>query len=585
MTRPGLRSLAWVLLAALPATAATPKKPQPEQPAKIATQQPATETLDLQMYARIRAEGFDHSRVMEYVSILADDIGPRLTGSPAMAKANAWTRDTLTAMGASNAHLEDWGEFGMGWEQEASALRMTAPAPAVFIAQAAPWSPGTLGPDGKPGPVRGEAVQITIDFSKNAPPVATQTAQYKGKLKGKVVLLGETRPVGELDQALVERDSDDKLAKLKKVPLGPPAGYGNIKEYFATGMPEREKLGQFFHDEQVAAVVVPSRDGEEHGGQGGTIFDDSNANFSWFSYRRSHATPVPLLVASIENYGRVTRLLAAHVPVTLEVDVDAKFTGDHEHGFDTIAEIPGTDPSLKDEVVMVGGHLDSWAGGTGATDNGAGSVVAMEVMRILLALHVQPRRTIRIGLWSGEEEGIFGSSGYVARHFGTVPLAGDASVPDFLRDPSGPPVLKPEQGRISGYFNLDNGSGRIRGIYTQGNVGIAPVFEQWIAPLGDLGVSTVTVADTGGTDHLPFDAVGVPGFQFVQDRLDYDTRVHHSNMDVWEALRPDDLRQAAVVEAIFVYNTAMRDAMLPRKAPPASYGEAKPLTFPGALPK
>ena len=583
--RTGLRFAVWMLLAAAPAWAAAPKKPEGKSQPATAAAQPATESLDLEMYARIRAEGFNHSRVMEYASALADDIGPRLTGSPAMAKANAWTRDTLTAMGASNAHLEDWGEFGMGWEAEASGLRMIAPAPAVFIAQAAPWSPGTLGTDGKPGPVRGEAVQVTIDFGKNAPPVESQTVPYKGKLKAKVVLLGEARLAGELDKALVERDSDVELAKIKKVPLGPSAGYGNIKEYFAKVMPEREKLGRFFHDEGVAAVVVPSRDGGKHGGQGGTIFDDSNDNFSWFSYQRARATPVPLLVASIETYGRVTRLLAAHVLVTLEAEVDAKFTGDHEHGFDTIAEIPGTDPSLKDEVVMLGGHLDSWASGTGATDNGAGSVVAMEVMRILLALHVEPRRTIRIGLWSGEEEGIFGSSGYVARHFGTVPLAGDASVPDFLREASGPPVLKPEQGRISGYFNLDNGSGRIRGIYTQGNVAVAPVFARWIAPLGDLGVSTVTVADTGGTDHLPFDAVGVPGFQFVQDPLDYDTRTHHSNMDVWEALRPDDLRQAAVVEAIFAYNTAMRDAMLPRKPLPASYGEEKPLMFPGALPQ
>jgi Zn-dependent M28 family amino/carboxypeptidase len=207
----------------------------------------------------------------------------------------------------------------------------------------------------------------------------------------------------------------------------------------------------------------------------------------------------------------------------------------------------------------------------------------MEVMRILLALHVQPRRTIRIGLWSGEEQGIFGSAGYVAQHFGTVPLEDTPGLPDFLREPSGPPIVKPEQAKISGYFNLDNGSGRIRGIYTQGNEAIVPVFEQWIAPLADLDVRTVTVANTGGTDHLNFDAVGIPGFQFVQDPLDYDSRTHHSNMDVYDALRPDDLRQAAVVEAIFVYNTAMRDAMLPRK-PGDTFNTSKPLAFPGALP-
>ena len=585
----GVRGVAGVAMAAVlfAACAGAAEKAAKGHEGAVATvavvTQPVVEALDLAMYARIREEGLSHSRVMEYASALDDDIGPRLTGSPNMAKANAWTRDQLTAMGCVNAHLEDWGELGMGWQQLNASVRMTAPDTAVFIAQAAPWSPATM-VDGRQGPVSGEAVQISIETGKNAPTVESQMAQYKGKLRGKIVLLGATRPTDEVTGELVERYSDAALAKTKQVPLGPVNEYGDLAKTWSKVMAEHEKLGQMLRDEGVAAVVVPSRDSDKHGGSGGTIFDDSNANFSWFSYQRAHATPVPLLVASIENYGRVSRLLGAHVPVTLEANVDARFTGDHEHGFDTIAEIPGTDPLLKDQVVMVGGHLDSWASGTGATDNGAGSVVAMEVMRILLALHVQPRRTIRIGLWSGEEEGIFGSAGYVAQHFGTVPLAGDASVPDFVRTPSGPPVVKPEQAKVSGYFNLDNGSGRIRGIYTQGNVAIAPIFKQWIAPLEDMGVSTVTVANTGGTDHLSFDAVGIPGFQFVQDPLDYETRTHHSNMDVWEALRPDDLRQAAVVEAIFVYNTAMRDAMLPRKPLAQAGGTPQPaVAFPGAV--
>ena len=564
-----------VVLAAGGLQAQSAKPPHPGAPDQVP---------DLAMYARIRSEGLEHSRVMEYASMLADDIGPRLTGSPQMAKANAWTRDTLTAMGCANAHLEDWGEFGMGWEQESSSLRMVAPAPAVFIAQAAPWSPATM-VDGKQAPVTAEAVQLNVSFKKDAPSLETQIAPYRGKLRGKIVLpFGEGRSVGEDDQALSERDSAAELEKIEKVPLGPVNEYGDVADFFATVMPRIEKFAQFLKDEGVAAVVVSSRDGDKHGGSGGTIFDDSNANFSWFSYQRAHATPVPLMVVSIENYNRVSRLLAAHVPVSLEANVDVRFTGDHEHGFDTIAEIPGTDPALKDQVVMVGGHLDSWASGTGATDNGAGSVVAMEVMRILLALHVQPRRTIRIGLWSGEEQGIFGSAGYVAQHFGTLHLGGDPALPEFVRSPSGPPTLKPEQAKISGYFNLDNGTGRIRGIYTQGNEAIIPIFKQWIAPLADMGVSLVTDANTGGTDHLSFDAVGIPGFQFVQDPLDYESRTHHSNMDVYDALRPDDLRQAAVVEAIFVYNTAMRDAMLPRK-PEGNYEASKPLTFPGALPK
>ncbi len=251
------------------------------------------------MYERIRSEGFDHSRVMEYASVLTDDIGPRLTGSPQLARATAWTRDTLAAMGSANAHLEDWGEFGMGWEQESSSLRMVSPAPAVFIAQAAPWSPATMA-DGKPGPVRGEAVQMTIDFDKNAPSLDAQTAQYKGKLRGKIVLLGEARGVGEDDKPLSERYSAADLETLKRVPLGPGIETVPYMDLFLRVFPEREKLARFFKDEGVAAVLVPSRDGGSHGGSGGTIFDDFQANGYWFCYQRAHATPVPLLVAAVE---------------------------------------------------------------------------------------------------------------------------------------------------------------------------------------------------------------------------------------------------------------------------------------------
>ena len=288
-------------------------------------------------------------------------------------------------------------------------------------------------------------------------------------------------------------------------------------------------------------------------------------------YKRERANPLPIVVAAIENYGRVYRLLMAHVPVSLEMNVEVKYFGDHEHGFDTLAEIPGTDPKLKDEVVMVGGHIDSWASGTGATDNGAGTVVALEVMRILRALEVKPRRTIRIGLWTGEEQGLLGSKLYVKEHFGSAPLStapDQLAMPEGMRKPAGPVVLKPEQSKISGYFNVDNGGGKILGIYVQENAAVGSIFAQWMEPLKDLGVSTLTVSNTGGTDHLSFDAVGIPGFQFIQDPLDYESRAHHSNMDTYERLQPTDLAQAATVEAIFVYNTAMRDQMLPRKPLP-----------------
>jgi len=349
---------------------------------------------------------------------------------------------------------------------------------------------------------------------------------------------------------------------------------GEREDFFASFIKRlefREKAGKFFADEHALGIVVPSRDGRNSGGTGGTIFDDGGSGMGWFTYKREHAEVLPIVVMAIENYGRVYRLLKANVPVSVEMDVETEFTGDHEHGFDTIAEIPGTDPKLKDEVVMVGGHLDSWASGTGATDNGAGTIVAMEVMRILNSLKVQPRRTIRVALWTGEEQGEFGSYGYVKQHFGYVPLSEtpeQLKLPDFLRKTAGPVVIKPEQAKISGYFNVDNGTGKIRGVYLQQNAGIASIFQQWIAPLGDLGVSTITMRDTGGTDHEAFDSVGIPGFQFIQDMLDYGSRTHHSNMDVYERLSPEDLAQAATVEAIFVYNTAMRDQMLPRKPLP-----------------
>src|SRR5690348_5430608 len=519
--------------------------------------QPAVENLDLTMYQRIRDEGLGHSHVMEYASGLTDGIGPRLTGSPNLKKANEWTRDQFTAMGCTNAHLEDWGEFGIGWRQLNTWVRMSAPDTAVFIAQALPWSPSSNGAKS------GQAVWVDAKDEKDL-------EKYKGKLAGKIVFFGPMRDVKPGDKPLFVRRDDADLKKLTEYPVHVGEREDFIQE-FIKRLAFREKAGAFFAAEHAAGVVVPSRDGRDNGGSGGTIFDDGGSGMGWFTYQREHAEVLPIVVMAIENYGRVYRLLKANVPVTVEIDVETEFTGDHEHGFDTIAEIPGTDPKLKAEVVMVGGHLDSWASATGATDNGAGTVVALEVMRILNSLHVQPRRTIRIGLWTGEEQGEFGSYGYVKQHFGFVPLStapDQLALPDFLRKPAGPLQLKPEQQKISGYFNVDNGSGKIRGIYLQENASIAPVFQQWIAPLSDLGVTILSMRNTGGTDHESFDSVDIPGFQFIQDPLDYGSRTHHSNMDLYERLQPDDLAQAATVEAIFVYNAAMRDQMLPRKPLP-----------------
>jgi hypothetical protein len=411
-----LRGIAVVLVLCLSLFAADKSKPAPATEPSYDQPQPERENLDLNMYQEIRLEGISHSHAMEYASALFDDIGPRLTGSQNLKHANEWTRDQFTAMGCSNAHLEDWGEFGMGWQQLNTWVRMASPDPAVFIAQAAPWSPATS------GAVTGQAVWVDIKDEKDLD-------KYKGKLSGKIVLYGAMRDVPHVDKPLWITYDDKELEKLTEWPLK-QRERGDFMQQFMKRLELRQKVGKFLADEHALAVITPSRDGRDGGGSGGTIFDDSGAGFGWEAYKRENANPLPVVVMAIENYGRVYRLLKANVPVSIEMNVDTKFTGDHEHGFDTIAEIPGTDPKLKDEVVMVGSHLDSWASGTGATDNGAGTVVTLEVMRILNTLHVKPRRTIRAALWTGEEQGEYGSYGYVKQHFGNVPLS---TAPDQLK--------------------------------------------------------------------------------------------------------------------------------------------------------
>jgi len=523
--------------------------------------QPATETLDLAMYQRIREEGFQHGKVMDFAEALNDGIGPRLTGSPNMAKANAWTRDTLTAIGLSNAHLEDWGEFGMGWLQVNTWARMVSPDPEPLWMQSAPWSPATK------GPVSGEVVYVPLTDAK-------ELDALKGKLSGKIVLLGATRPTPDITKPLFTRYTDEELKEMQSYEadgafsLSSPAFRARYAQRLQQAALRKQALAMM-GDEGVLAVITPSRDSEDGGGTG-IIFDDNGANLARDAQKPENAVKIPNAVMMIEHYNRLARMVEHHVPVTLEVDIETKVTGEHEHGFDTVAEIPGTDPELKDQVVMVGGHLDSWISGTGATDNGAGSVVGMEAVRILKALDLHPRRTIRIALWSGEEEGLFGSQGYVKQHFGSFgpPATPDpAGIPSFMGH-HGAFNPTPEWDKLDAYYNLDNGTGKVRGVYTQGNFAIVSIFAQWIAPLADLGVTTITNRNTGGTDHLSFDAVGLPGFQYIQDPMDYETRTHHSDMDTVDRLHQADLEQAAVVEAIFLWNTSQRDAMMPRKPYP-----------------
>lgn len=547
--------------------------------AEVAAVQPAVESLDLGMYSRIRDEGFYRSHVMEFSGALFDDIGPRLTGSPAMMRANEWTKAQLEAMGCANAHLESWGEFGMAWTQNGAGLELVKPSAGVMVGQATPWSPATN------GTITAEVVAMS------GPKSEADFAPYKGKLRGKVVLLGLGASDPKIDPDKVPEMKHYDAAKLAKIAEYPLDGDfseqsmlpRNPQVFLSYGAQFgiKAKLDKFLKDEGAVAVLVP-------GGSGGVLHDDTNSSMGWFVFEAAQRQVTPEEVIASEAWNRMSRLLENKVPVTVRLHVDTTFGDEHAQGYNTIAEIPGTDPKLKDEVVMVGGHLDSWAAGTGATDNGAGAVAAMEAMRILKALNVKPRRTIRIALWSGEEQGMYGSLRYVQSHFATFhydPNPQWSIFPDFIRAQNAAPTQKPEAAKLDAYFNMDNGTGKLLGIYAEGSVGIGSIFQQWMAPLADLGMTTVSARPTGSTDHSAFQEAGLPGFQFIQDPRDYDSRTHHTNLDVYDHLSEPDLKQAAVVEAIFLYNAAMRDAMLPRPGFDFDSGVPKPMTglYPDAV--
>ncbi len=502
------------------------------------------EKVDLETISRIRYEGFRNSKVMELASGLMDSIGERLTGSPNMKRANEWTHDQLTAMGLSNAHLEPWGPFGRGWANQYVNARMTSPDIVPLIAYAKAWTPGTN------GVVTGKCFRVTIEKKEDF-------EKYRGKLAGMIVMAGPDAEVKPITELPYRRLTDDDLAKTSEYEIPGERPPFRVSDVMRRRQFQKD-LNQFYADEKVLAVIDHSRGTAG----GGTVFVQSGG-----SYKPGETTSVPQLTMASEHWYRIARLLQQKKDVTLELNVTSTFYDDDPMQYDTIAEIPGTDK--KDEIVMLGAHLDSWHAGTGATDNGAGSVVMMEAVRILKALDIKPRRTIRIGLWSGEEEGLLGSQGYVEQHFGSRPRMDDPNmkdIPTLLRRETGPVTVKPEQAKVSAYFNVDNGTGKIRGVYLQENAAVAPIFEAWMRPFKDLGMTTLTMRNTGGTDHLSFDAVGIPGFQFIQDPIEYDTRTHHSNMDVYDRLQPDDLKQISVIVASFVYDAAMRDQMIPRKS-------------------
>jgi carboxypeptidase Q len=513
---------------------------------------------------RIKDEGMNRSQVMQTLSYLSDVIGPRLTASPGMKRSNEWTRDQLTKWGLQNAHLEAWGPFGRGWTLKRFSAEVTEPLTIPLIAYPKAWSPGTGGPITAP--------VVYVDAKDEA-----ELQKFKGQLKGAIVLTSKMREVKAHFDAPGTRRDDKSLLGLADAPE-PRSGGGGGRRFQLT--PEQRaaflftaRKTQFFYDEEAALLVDTSRLGD-----GGTIFVQSasvpqpisdepfgpNAPRQIQAYDKAAPKIIPQLVLAVEHYNRMARMIEAGENVKMTVDLAVEWQDADPMGYNTIAELPGTD--LKDEVVMLGGHMDSWHAGTGATDNGAGVAVAMEAMRILQTLNLKPRRTVRIALWTGEEQGLLGSRAYVAEHFGKLEpapvVAGAQPSPSPAQSSL---VKKPEYEKFSAYFNLDNGTGKVRGVYLQGNEAARALFRQWLMPFRDMGASTLSISNTGGTDHLSFDAIGLPGFQFIQDEIEYDTRTHHSNQDVFDRIQADDMKQAATIMAAFIYNAAMRDEKLPRK--------------------
>jgi carboxypeptidase Q len=487
-----------------------------------------SEKADYDAIYRIKQEGFEHSQVMQTASWLTDVYGARLTGSPNIKAAGDWAVKTLTEWGGQNAHLETWGDFGKGWANERFSATVVAPNPWTIIGAPKAWTPGT------DGPMTADVVYAPMENDKDL-------EEWKGKLKGKIVLPVPAREVKASFDPLAHRYTDEELKKLEEVD---PAGGG--RRYNRSLYVFMVKRLQFLADEGVAAVFEPSRSGD-----GGTIFVQQGGTYnpkaeSFIRYPENAPTQV---VLAVEHYNRLVRILEKKVPVQVELNIKNE-TSENQTAFNVIAELPGTDKA--DGLVMLGAHFDSWHSGTGATDNGAGSAVTMEAFRILKASGVKLRRTVRLALWSGEEQGLLGSRAYVKNTFADRETM----------------TLKPAQSKISAYFNVDNGTGAIRGVYLQGNEAVAPIFARWMEPFASLGMTTLTLQNTGGTDHLSFDAVGIPGFQFVQDELEYETRSHHSNMDVYDRLQTADMMKNAVIVASFVYDAANRDQQLPRKPLP-----------------
>jgi carboxypeptidase Q len=502
--------------------------------------QAQNEKIDMATIQKIRQEGLQDSHVMDIAFHLTDASGDRLTASPGFMRAASWAKQQLTQWGLTDAALDPWGVFGKGWELQRSYLAFSSPYYKPLIAFPKAWCGGTNGP---------QTAQVLLITAKDS----TELDQYKGKLAGKILILDVTDVYQQSFKPDATRYTDEQLDSMSKFVMTPPdtAAMRRRREAFQRGGGQRfiNALKKMATEEGAIAILSQTARGHD-----GTLFVQGGG-----SYQPDAPANFLDIVIAMEDYMTIVRLLKAGTPVTLEADVKTKFDTDDTNGYNVIAEIKGTDPKLKDEIVMLGGHLDSWHSATGATDNGAGCTVMMEAVRILKTLGIKPRRTIRIALWSGEEEGLLGSRGYVKKTFG---------------DPATMQLL-PAHDKLSAYFNIDNGTGKVRGIYLQGNEACRSIFTQWLEPFHDLGATTVTISNTGGTDHQSFDAVGLPGFQFIQDEIEYSARTHHTNMDTYDHLREDDLKQIATIVAAFVYNAAQRDEKLPRKPLPAPRGTGR----------
>lgn len=516
---------------------------------QLSPAQTREEKIDSAAIAQIRDEGLNHSQVMEFLSYLTDVYGPRLAGSPGYMQAAKWARNKLESIGLSDAHLEAWGAFGRGWQLKGYSANVIGRQTFPLISYPRAWTPALA-------EVTGDIIYLDAKTDS-----AIQT--FKGKLKGKFVLFDEPREINLPLQAFAERTADSSLLKLANADLQRPRGRrfggGNQGDFRTRALVEFQKM-ELCLKEGAAAILFSSR------GDGGNIFvqgisvpqhPDSTRGNQVPIYSNKLPKTIPQISVNAEHYNRLIRMIQKGEKPKLELEIVCEYTK-ADSGYNIIAEIPGTD--LKDEIVMIGGHFDSWHGGTGAADNATGSAVAMEAMRIIKTLDLKPRRTIRIGLWDGEEQGFLGSRGYISKHF--------AEREGGMFGQGGKINYKPEGEKFSVYFNDDNGAGKFRGIYLQGNEACRTIFRTWLKPFNDLGASTITPLNTGGTDHQAFDGVGLPGFQFIQDGLDYSTRVHHAIMDMYDRCPPEDLKQAATIMAAFAYNAAMRDEKIPRKPLP-----------------